>query len=89
MSHWSGSRPLASVTVSILDLYRDFSQISCFSLCHGHPEALNLQNLPLYMLHLITDGVDTGVGQLKALFLDLGGSFVSQPANFSVSVPLE
>ena len=29
MSHWSGSRPLASVTPSVLDPYGNSSQISC------------------------------------------------------------
>lgn len=29
MSHWSGSRPPASVTLSILDPHRDSSRISC------------------------------------------------------------
>ena len=29
LSHWSGLRPLASATLSILDPHGDFSQISC------------------------------------------------------------
>jgi len=41
-----------------------------FALCHGGPSALDLQDWPFHTLQQIIDGVDIGVGQLKAL--DLG-----------------
>lgn len=44
MSHWSGSRPLASVTLSILDPHQGSSHIESppVVLCHGDLEALGL-----------------------------------------------
>ena len=44
------------------------------ALCHGDPAVLNLQGQPLHSLQQSIDGIDDGVGQLKALDLDLGGS---------------
>lgn len=40
--------------------------------CHGDPEALHLQDWPVPMLQKFTDEVDVGLGQFKALELDLG-----------------
>lgn len=34
-------------------------------LCHGDPRVLNLQDWPLQVLQLFTDGVDAIVGQSK------------------------
>lgn len=52
MSHWSDLRSLPSATLSILDLHR------AVALCHGYPEALDLQDWPFYMLQQFIDGVD-------------------------------
>lgn len=46
VNHWSGSRPLASATLSILDPHLHSSAI----LCHEGPATLDLQNQPLYVL---------------------------------------
>ena len=43
-------------------------------LCHGDLKALGLQDQPLHVLQWFIDGVDVGLGQLKVLDLDLGGS---------------
>ena len=43
-------------------------------LCRGDPAALNLQDWPYHTLQQFIDGVDVGVGQLKALDLGLDGS---------------
>jgi hypothetical protein len=43
-------------------------------LSHGDPAALDLQDWLFHVLQQITDGVDFGVGQLKALDLGLGDS---------------
>jgi hypothetical protein len=47
---------------------------SAVALCHGDPAALDLYDWPFNSLQEILDGIDDGVGQLKALDLDLGGS---------------
>ena len=44
------------------------------SLCHGDPTTLDLQDQPFHILWQFIDGVDVGMGQLKALDLGLGGS---------------
>lgn len=43
------------------------------ALCHEILVALDLQDLSLHVLQQFTDGVDTGVGQLKAQNLGLSG----------------
>jgi hypothetical protein len=62
MSHWSGSRPLASTTPSILDHHHPplklFSDI--LLLCrvrHRDPAALVLQHWLCHALQQLTDGV--------------------------------
>lgn len=62
MSHYSGSRPLASATLLILG--------SVVALCPRDPEALDLRDQTLYVLQQFIDGVDIGVHQL--IVLDLG-----------------
>lgn len=89
VSDWSGSRPLASATVSILDLYRDFCQISCcwplawrscsFESAWSFPSHAPVHHRCGRCWH----------GSTKALFLDLGGRWIRQPANFSVPRPPE
>ena len=71
MTSWSGMGPLASNTLSILDPHWDPSQTSCIALCHGDPVLLDLEEWPLHVLQHFLDGVDVGMGQLKALDLGL------------------
>lgn len=73
VSHWSVSRPRPSATLSILDVHRDSSQISCVAVCRGDT-VLVLQDGHLHRLQQFKDGVDFGVDQLKALDRGLGGS---------------
>ena len=87
VSHWSGLRPLASATLSILDPHWDSSQISCCCQCHGDPVVLDLQNQPLHVLQHFMDGVDIGVGQFKALDLGPRAIRASQPTNYPALLP--
>lgn len=73
---WSGSRPMASATLSILDPSKNSSQMSC---CYPVLWR-SCRTSPFY-------GVDVGVGQVKALDLGLGGSWVGQPANSPMPIP--
>lgn len=52
-----------------------------FTLCHGDPAALHLQDQLFHLLQQVIDEVDVRVGQLNILNLDTGGSWVGQPAN--------
>jgi hypothetical protein len=45
-----------------------------FPLCHGDPEALDLQDQPHHAPQQFIAGLDVGVSQLKVLDLGLGGS---------------
>ena len=56
MSHWSGSRALASVTPSILDPHLDSSGLSCC--CPEDPEALIQQAWPFLESQRSTNDVD-------------------------------
>jgi hypothetical protein len=58
---------LASATLSKLDAHNSFGH-PAVARCHGDPAAL----VTLHKLQQFIDGVDVGVGQLKAL--NLGGS---------------
>jgi hypothetical protein len=73
VSHWSGSRSLASVTPSILDPHWVF-WLSGVSLCHGDPAALAQQNWPFHECQTFPDDRDFGLGRLRALDLGLGGN---------------
>lgn len=46
---------------------------------------MDLQDQPLYQLQQLIDGVDVGVGQLRALDLGLGG--IGQPTSSPMPVP--
>ena len=41
----------------------------------GYPASLDQQDWPLYAFQLFVDDTDVGVGQLRALVLELGGSY--------------
>lgn len=71
VSHWSVLRPLASVTLSILDCDWTLLRYPEVTLCFGdHVDLVQ----PLYALQHFIDGADVGVEQLKALDLNLDGS---------------
>lgn len=81
VSHWSGLRPLASATrYQYLFCPWDSSQIFCWALC-GNPAAWGLQDWPFHALQQFIPEVDLGMGQLKALHLNLDGSSVGQPTS--------
>ena len=73
LSHWSGSSGFCYTinTGSSLGLLSDILLLPCVM------EILQLwicRAVPLHTLQQLTNGVDVGVGQLKVLDLDLGGS---------------
>ena len=72
MSYWSRSRPLASVTLSILP--RTPLRYLVVALCHIYSAAFHLQDQALHGHDGGINGIDVGVGQLKALDLGLDGS---------------
>lgn len=76
MNHWSGSRPLASAALSILEPFWDSLDILLLP-----PAALGLQDRSLHVFQQFIDGVDVGVGFLIALVLGLGDIWVGQPAS--------
>ena len=81
VSHWSGLRPLASATLSILDSHRDSSWLSIAVPCCGDPTVLDLRNCPLHMLQKLLDGVRIGVSQPIGLDLPwVVAKLVSRPA---------
>ena len=82
--HWFGWRFLAFSTVSILDRHQGSSCISC---CCPVSAALDLQDPPLHVLKQFIDGADIGAGPLKALDLDLNGSWIVHPASSSPALP--
>jgi hypothetical protein len=59
-------------------LIRTLLRYPADALCHGDHATLDLQNWPFHKLHQFIDGVNVEVGQLKALNLGLGGSWVGQ-----------
>jgi len=80
MSHWSGSRSLAPATLSILDPLGDFSDILLLPCVMEVLQLWICRTCP-FMSSSRSDGVDVGVGQIRALVLGLGGSRASQPAS--------
>jgi hypothetical protein len=68
VSRWSSLRFLASVTLTILLSLPDYSIVV---LCHGNPAVLDPKDWTFHVPQQFTDGVDLGVGQLKALDLEL------------------
>ena len=55
------------------------------ALCHGYPEALDLQDWPFLTLQEFIDEIDFGVSQLKTL--DLGHLSCSYTLGASLPVP--
>lgn len=81
MSHWSDSRPLAS-TLSKLGPHQDTPHLSCCcSVPCGSYNFGSGKDWPFHMLQQFKDEVNFGIGQLKALDLGLGGSWVDQPTS--------
>jgi hypothetical protein len=77
MSPWSGSMSLALVILSILDPNRTPPGYPVASY-HVDPSALDQQDWPFHMSQPNANGIDFGVGQLRALHLSLGGSLTGQ-----------
>ena len=71
MNDWMGSRSLASVTPSILDLLPSCPVVV---LGHKHLEVLGQQDQSFHSPQSFIDDTDLGVAPLKALDLGLGGS---------------
>jgi hypothetical protein len=65
---------LASVTPSILYLHWDSSHYSFVALCHGDSAVLDHQDWSFHPYKPFADDIDFGVGYLRALDMDLGGS---------------
>ena len=57
-------------------------------MCCRDPEAVVLHDSLFHVLQKLIDAVDVGMGQLKALDLGLGDSWVGQPASSPVFKPL-
>jgi hypothetical protein len=72
LSPWTGSRPLASATLTILNDGGDLNSSWIACCC---PVVMEIPQL-WGMLQQFIDGVGVGVDQLKALGLGLGGSQV-------------
>lgn len=73
---WSCSRPLISGTPSTLRLTETPLRYPTVALSRGDPVAMVSQDQSLQKHQQVIGGIDTEVGQLKALVLhaDLGGS---------------
>lgn len=82
MSQWSALRPLLHCQDRILP--GTPLGYPAVVLCHGDPEVLVLQDLPLRALQQFIVGVDVAVYQLKALALGLGGNQVGQSTSSPV-----
>lgn len=86
-AHGSGSRSGLSCT-SIAALAGTALGYPVFVLCHGDSAVLDLEVHPLRLLQQFIEDVNVGVGQLLALLLGLGGSWVGEHASFpSSSLP--
>ena len=78
----SGSRPLASATLSTVDPYQDSSGYPIVALCQADSAALVLQDW-LFVGSSSSDGVDDGVSQVKAP--DVIAEFASPTAFLGLS----
>lgn len=65
LSRWSGARPLASATLSMLDLPQGSSQLSFCCLCHGDLESLDQTHL-FHTLQQFINEVDFGGGPTQS-----------------------
>lgn len=70
MSHGSSSKPLVSVTPSLLEVHKDSSRLAAVALCHG-----DQQHWSFHTSQSFSDDTDLGLGQLRTLDLGLGGSW--------------
>jgi hypothetical protein len=81
MSHWSVSRPLASATLSILDLHGDSFQIVCCCPVSGRSCSSGSVG-PALSSTPADDRWDGCWGvPIRALDIGLGDSWIGQPAN--------
>jgi hypothetical protein len=65
VSHWSGSRALAPVTLSALDPHGDSSKLSCCCPVSWRSWSSWKQDWPLYTSRPFADDIDLGVGQFR------------------------
>lgn len=70
---WSGTRPLASATLSILKHSKTPLRYNVMGLYRGDPVVLDLYDWPLHSLQQLINGVDVGMDKFKALDLGLRG----------------
>ena len=56
-------------------------------MCHGYLAALDLQDKTFHEPQQVTDDVDFGVGQLRALDLGLGGSWADHLTCSPLPIP--
>jgi hypothetical protein len=78
---------LTFAILSILDPRGSPLGYSVVALCHRDSAALDLQDWPLSHAPAVRRWGSCWVGQLKALDLDLGGSWVSQSASSRTPTP--
>jgi hypothetical protein len=83
VSPWSGSRPRASATLSILILTGTPLRYPVVALCHRDPAALDLQDWPFHVFQQFIDGVDVGVDQLKSTGSGPGGSWSAHQLSYA------
>lgn len=65
MTHWSGFKPLASATLSILDSHLTPLRYPVVGLCLGDSAALVMQDLTLHISQQFINGVDVGMTNIK------------------------
>ena len=65
MPHWSGFKPLASATLSILHSHLTPLRYPVVALCLGDSAALVMQDLTLHISQQFTNGVDVGMTNIK------------------------
>lgn len=85
--HWSGSRPLVSITLLTLGPHWDSSWLSCC--CPVSWSSCSFRSAGHVPSHASTvySEVDVGVGQLAALVLGLSGSWLHQSASVHSLTP--
>jgi hypothetical protein len=83
-SHWSGSSPLTSIILSILDPHQDSLVIMLSPCVMKNTASLDLQVQPFYMFQQFIDELDFGVDQLKEPWMV--AEFVSLPVLLHVVI---
>jgi hypothetical protein len=87
MSHWSGSRPLASLTPSILDAHPDSSQLSCCCSVSWRSCSFGTAGLALAWFPIIYKWYRCWGGTTQSPGSGLGGSCAGHCAQSPLSAP--